>query len=300
MAARSTALAPAVQPPPVGQPTAEIVTPYLHAALSILQTLEREIRARSARLGSQEDLAANALRTRGMELSAQIARLEMEARADALERRLGSAAAAGTAAPARQGSPDRGSAHPASATSGVREHTSSLRQKLIQAENDAKAYKSRLRATEGLEKEKKELVTRVADLERQLISRDAIVATHGTEVEELRRRAVVAEATVDALRQELKQDVTQKAAKRLSERDLTNRVAELEAKLQETLLDKATVRASASPRTAVLLSIILQASPSPITDHPHTSPSHVTLTITITITITLCRPIADGAQGGGV
>jgi len=221
------------------------VSPYLHAALTILQTLERETRARSIRPGSKEELAANALRTRGMELSAQIARLEMEARSTALENRLH-----GSDRPSR---PSTGALRPASGPSSAREQSSTLRAQLAKAENDAKAYKSRLRATEGLERAKLELTERVADLERQLIARDGALASHGTELEEMRRRAVVAEATADALREELKQDVASKAEQRHNELGLTRRLSELEAQLQHAQLDRATMERKAEVCEAELV-----------------------------------------------
>ena len=57
---------------PLQVSTVEAVGPYLHAALSVLQTLEREIRA-AAVSGSREEISAEALKLRASELEAQIA-----------------------------------------------------------------------------------------------------------------------------------------------------------------------------------------------------------------------------------
>jgi hypothetical protein len=48
---------------------ASAATPYLHAALTVLQTLEREIRAQATGMHSHEELAANALRSEQPTLS---------------------------------------------------------------------------------------------------------------------------------------------------------------------------------------------------------------------------------------
>ena len=65
---------------------AAAVQPYLTAALSVLHTLENELRA--AQLGSREEISADALALRSTELQTQIARLELETRSANLEHQL--------------------------------------------------------------------------------------------------------------------------------------------------------------------------------------------------------------------
>merc|ERR1719440_587234 len=80
-------------PVPKLQPKAsqvhQSVAPYLTAALSVLQTLERELRSAAAP-GSREELSADALALRSTELQTQIARLDFDSRTLTLEKQLDS------------------------------------------------------------------------------------------------------------------------------------------------------------------------------------------------------------------
>merc|ERR1719440_692542 len=81
-------------PVPKLQPKAsqvhQSVAPYLTAALSVLQTLERELRSAAAP-GSREELSADALALRATELQTQITLLDLEARSSLLEEQLNTA-----------------------------------------------------------------------------------------------------------------------------------------------------------------------------------------------------------------
>ena len=202
-------------------------TPYLTASLSIIQTLEKEIRA-SALPGSREEISADALALRGTELHAQIARLEIEARNSVLEQML----------PVGQSTSQ---VQKASRTAQM----SALTAKLAQAERDVKAYKSRVRQQDAQIERNRELTARVASLEHQLLAADGTNATQRVEMEELRRRAVVAEATCDALREELQRDQLHRGDGKEREAQLSVRVTELEQHLQRVQLERATMERKA-------------------------------------------------------
>jgi hypothetical protein len=222
--------------------------PYLSAALHILRTLEREIRAIASTPGSKEAIAAEALRTRSTELAAQIARLEIEARTARLEQQL--------AVPVRTvqrpgGStatqPDDGSA------SSVGAVVATLRAKVAQAEKDAKAYKARIRSVETLERSKADLSDKVEALETRLLASEGAAAAHEATLEEMRRRAVVAEAKAEALKKELKRDIRDVAQERHSQAEVLRRVSELEGELQRALLGRATMERRAEVCEAELV-----------------------------------------------
>ena len=213
------------EPPVLSQTTLSsqigAAAPYLTAALHILRTLEREIRAMASMPGSKEAIAAEALRTRGTELAAQIARLEMEARTARLEQQL-----AMTRKVQRQGGstatqPDDGSA------SSVGAVVAMLRAKVAQAEKDAKAYKARMRGIETLERSKAELSDKVEALET--------------------------EAKAEALKKELKRDIRDVAQERHSQTEVLRRVSELEGELQRALLERATMERRAEVCEAELV-----------------------------------------------
>jgi hypothetical protein len=69
-----------------------------------------------------------------------------------------------------------------------------LRAKVAQAEKDAKAYKARIRSVETLERSKADLSDKVEALETRLLASEGAAAAHEATLEEMRRRAVVAEA----------------------------------------------------------------------------------------------------------
>ena len=239
------------EPPVLSQTTLSsqigAAAPYLTAALHILRTLEREIRAMASMPGSKEAIAAEALRTRGTELAAQIARLEMEARTARLEQQL-----AMTRKVQRQGGstatqPDDGSA------SSVGAVVATLRAKVAQAEKDAKAYKARMRGIETLERSKAELSDKVEALETRLLASEGAAAAHEATLEEMRRRAVVAEAKAEALKKELKRDIRDVAQERHSQTEVLRRVSELEGELQRALLERATMERRAEVCEAELV-----------------------------------------------
>lgn len=143
--------------------------------------------------------------------------------------------------------PPHGAAAAAAATS--MHELATLRARLLQAERDVKAYKSRLRTQEASDNSSKELQARVADLERRLLAAEGQAAMRGSELDEMRRRAVTAEATAAALRDELRRDVDEKAGGRHEKRELILRISEIETELQSARLERATVRPAAGKRT---------------------------------------------------
>lgn len=235
MELRSTSLAQ--MPPPVGSPNAPgVALPYLEATHKIISTLEREIRAR-ALPGSADEAAAIALQLRGTELSAQISRLAMEARSANLELMLGGPSA-------KQRNSERiqqsSSVAAAAASREAREERATLKAQLEKAEKDIKAYKSRLRSSETLHKELELLATKVMDLEKRLITAEGDAATSRAELEMVRKRAVVAEATCDALRSELKQGVSTKEGQKQRELELVRQISTMQEAVGAAQLERAT------------------------------------------------------------
>ena len=238
-------------PPPMSQPQLQrpvvipdsraahqSVGPYLSAALSVLQTLERELRAAAAP-GSREELSADALALRATELQTQITRLEVEARSSQLESQLDSALgrpSSGHMALNKQGTGRVRTVTPAASGMLIE-----LQGKLALAERDAKAYKSRLRHQDESVKHLKELTAREAELEKQLLSAQGTAATRVREAEELRGKLSVEKATSEALRKEL-----ERAHGRASkgggghEPELLAQVGELQRKVQAVTLESAT------------------------------------------------------------
>ena len=201
----------------------------LHAALSILQTLEAEVRITAAK-GSKEELAANALHTRATEVAAQLARLEMDMRVARL-----------------QPPPEVTKRVPLAAVD------TELRTKLAQAEKDVKAYKARARSIEGLERSKAQLTEQVADLQTQLLASEAGKTELRRDLEDTRRRAVVAVASAEALKVELKRDIQDKAANQHRDLEMARRLNELERELQAAQLERATVERRAEVCEAELV-----------------------------------------------
>ena len=217
----------------------QAVGPYLSAALSVLETLERELRS-AAPPGSREELSADALAMRATELRTQIVRLEVEARSAALETQLvpsGGRRTAGAPLKERVLKGPAATAKPPVADRSAR--MAELQGKLAQAEKDAKAYKARLRHQEDSMKRLAELTDREADLERQLISAQGSSATHAREADELRHRVALLEAKCEAQRDELDRTRTGKRREHGGETELLAQVTELQRKVQSVQLEKA-------------------------------------------------------------
>lgn len=216
------------------------VAPYLIAALNVLQTLEREVRAAAAP-GSREEISADALQLRASELEAQIARLEVDARSAALEAQLKAAV------------PDPTADSSLTARANKVSRVSELTAKLAQAERDAKAYKSRLRKQDAETEELRGQAARIAELEAQLINAQGAQATHARETEELRRRAILAEASCDALREEIEREHEQRGGARATESELLAQVHALQRQLQSVSLERATFERKAEVCEAELV-----------------------------------------------
>ena len=199
---------------------------YLAAAHSILVTLEHEVRQIGFR---SAETAADALSLRATELKAQIARLEVETRNSALEKKLGAA---------------RGAQTPSTAAATAKAERiaamSELKGRLQQAETDVKAYKARLRQQDSQLEKLGGLMQREAELEKQVLAAEGARLVHGREAEELRRRAITAEAMQDALRDEIGREDAERFALARREGELVQRVAELERQNQALQLEKAT------------------------------------------------------------
>ena len=137
--------------------------PYLSAAVTILTTLEREVRA-SATPGSAFETSANALAIRRTELQSQLGRMEFEARSKGLLSQLDEAAPPSSkrgAQGSKPGTQGRQQQQPPAAAASAQ--LLALQGKLAQAEKDAKAFKARLRH----DRDKfEELSARVPELER--------------------------------------------------------------------------------------------------------------------------------------
>ena len=220
-------------PPTADGPHA--AAPFLSAALTILSTLEREVRA-AATPGSAYEVSANALSLRCTELQSQLTRIEFEKRNETLMAQLdGNQNFASNSRSLSTIRSTRGGHDPEAV-----KKISALTGKLVQAESDCKAYKARLRQQEVQMGEVRELKAREADLERRLLAAEAATATKTKELEELRRRAVVAEASCDALRDEMEQGVKGSTGGRHHEGELLQRIAELEREVQSLALSKAT------------------------------------------------------------
>ena len=124
-------------PPPAPTDSPQSVAPYLSAALTILSTLEKEVRV-AATPGSSYEVASNALAVRCTELRSQLTRIEFEKRNEALLEQLdgnhmhrSTPGSSGRLPPLRR--------DPAAV-----KQIATLTGKLAQAEADCKAYKSRL------------------------------------------------------------------------------------------------------------------------------------------------------------
>lgn len=220
-------------PPTADGPHA--AAPFLSAALTILSTLEREVRA-AATPGSAYEVSANALSLRCTELQSQLTRIEFEKRNETLMAQLdGNQNFASNSRSLSTIRSTRGGHDPEAV-----KKISALTGKLVQAESDCKAYKARLRQQEVQMGEVRELKAREADLERRLLAAEAATASKTKELEELRRRAVVAEASCDALRDEMEQGVKGSTGGRHHEGELLQRIAELEREVQSLALSKAT------------------------------------------------------------
>jgi DNA repair exonuclease SbcCD ATPase subunit len=128
-----------------------------------------------------------------------------------------------------------------------------LRAKVAQAEKDAKAYKARIRSVETLERSKADLSDKVEALETRLLASEGAAAAHEATLEEMRRRAVVAEAKAEALKKELKRDIRDVAQERHSQAEILRRVSELEGELQRALLGRATMERRAEVCEAELV-----------------------------------------------
>lgn len=138
--------------------------PYLSAAVTILTTLEREVRA-SATPGSAFETSANALAIRRTELQSQLGRMEFEARSKGLLSQLDEVAPPSSkrgAQGSKPGAQGRQQQQPPAAAAASAQLLA-LQGKLAQAEKDAKAFKARLRH----DRDKfEELSARVPELER--------------------------------------------------------------------------------------------------------------------------------------
>ena len=237
MALRTTSLAQMTPSAPAGSSSSpSVALPYLEATHKIISTLEREVRAR-ALPGTADEAAATALRMRATEISAQMSRLEMEARTAGLEQMLGGPSAKHRNSERIQQSSNVGAA---TAAREAREERATLKAQLEKAEKDIKAYKSRLRSSETLHKELELLATKVMDLEKRLITAEGDAATSQAELEMVRKRAVVAEATCDALRGELKVGISSKEGQKQRELELVRQVSAMQETVGVAQLERAT------------------------------------------------------------
>ena len=237
--ARPLAMSSVDQSAPPLQVT-QAVGPYLSAALSVIETLERELRS-AAPPGSREEISADALSMRATELRTQIARLEVEARSAALEAQLVPSGGRRTgSAPLRERvvKGPTAAAKPPMAERSAR--MAELQGKLAQAEKDAKAYKARLRHQEDGMARMGDMIDREADLERQLISAQGSSATHARDADELRHKVALLEAKCEAQREELERTRGGKHPQHGSETELLAQVNELQRKVQSVQLEKAT------------------------------------------------------------
>ena len=218
--------------------SAQSVAPYLSAAHTILSTLEKEVRAAAAP-GSAYEVAANALAVRCTELRSQLTRLEFEKRNEALLEQLdgnhiGRSQVSGNSR-----------LRPLQRDPAAVKQIATLTGKLAQAEADCKAYKSRLRQQDKDLGRVRELTAREADLERRLLAAEASQAAHSREMEELRRRAVHAEASCDALREEMEHSVSASSSGHQKESELLGRISELERSVQSLSLQRASAERKA-------------------------------------------------------
>ena len=236
---------------------AAAVQPYLTAALSVLHTLENELRAAAAP-GSREEISADALALRSTELQTQIARLELETRSANLEHQLNESF--GNLEKSKDRPLTKGREPPNGKAAA---QISELQGKLAVAERDCKAYKARLRHQEEQINRVRELTEREAELESKLITAEGAAATAARETEELRKRALLAEASTDALRAELEvmhggRAGASKTGDGQAHGELLHQVSELQRKVQSVQLEKATWERKAEICEAELVDALAQ------------------------------------------